>query len=141
MTIIKDVLRELVGMFVGDARLSGATLAVIAVAAAMIDLAHIEPLISGGVLLVGSLAVVLVAVRLAARSQCMGKEDAMSGHPAISSTGGRAGDTSPDGLLGATLTCLERLRQRRDLKELDDRLLDDIGVSRDAAEVESRRLD
>ncbi len=36
---------------------------------------------------------------------------------------------------------LDRQRQRQHLSRLDDRLLDDIGVSRDAAKAESRRWD
>ena len=65
MTILRDVLAELFGMFVGDARLSVAILAVVALAALLIDLAQVEPLIGGGVLLLGCLAVVVEAVRRA----------------------------------------------------------------------------
>ncbi|MAW86262.1 MAG: hypothetical protein CMJ42_07015 [Phyllobacteriaceae bacterium] len=39
------------------------------------------------------------------------------------------------------LRWLDRPRQRAALAELDDRLLDDIGVSRWAAETEARRWD
>jgi uncharacterized protein YjiS (DUF1127 family) len=39
------------------------------------------------------------------------------------------------------LRWLERRRQRADLARLDDRLLDDIGVSRAAAEAEAARWD
>ncbi|HEY9539545.1 MAG TPA: DUF1127 domain-containing protein [Kiloniellaceae bacterium] len=141
MTIFKDVFSELVSMFLGDARMSGATLAVVAVAAGLIDLAHVEPLISGGVLLIGSLVVVLVAVRFAARSHGAGKGDATPGQLETPGANRHAGETSRDGLLGSAQTWLGRSRQRRDLKELDDRLLDDIGVSRGAAEAECRRLD
>ena len=69
MTILKDVLAELVGMFVGDAWLSAAILAVVALAAGLVELAHVRPLIGGGVLLLGSLAVTVDAVRRACRRQ------------------------------------------------------------------------
>lgn len=66
MTLIKEVLGELVGMFVGDTRLTLSILAVIAGAAA-ICLSGLPPLAAGGVLLAGSLAVLLDSVRRAAR--------------------------------------------------------------------------
>lgn len=67
MTILKDVLAELFGMFLGDARLSAAIFAVVALAAGLIDLAGLDPLIGGGVLLVGCLAVMVTAVLRTAR--------------------------------------------------------------------------
>ncbi|EQB15130.1 hypothetical protein [Sphingobium lactosutens] len=66
MTILRDVLAELIGMFVGDARLSAAILAVVAGTALLIEIGRVEPLIGGGVLLVGCLIVLLAAVRRAA---------------------------------------------------------------------------
>jgi hypothetical protein len=67
MSILKDVLAELFGMFVSDARLTVAVLAVVAVAAVLIGPVGIPPLIGGFVLLVGCLAVLLGAVAWAAR--------------------------------------------------------------------------
>lgn len=67
MTMLKDVLAELFGMFVGDAWLSAAILAVVAVAAGLVDFAHVRPLVGGGVLLLGCLAVVIGTVRRASR--------------------------------------------------------------------------
>ncbi|NDV87407.1 hypothetical protein GTW51_11925 [Aurantimonas aggregata] len=69
MTILRDVLAELFGMFVGDARLTAAVLLVVAIAAALIDLGDVPPLIGGGVLLVGCLVVLIGAVMRAARRQ------------------------------------------------------------------------
>lgn len=69
MTILKDVFAELFGMFVGDARLTAAVLVVVAIAAALIDLGGVSPLIGGGVLLVGCLIVLVSAVARAARRQ------------------------------------------------------------------------
>lgn len=69
MTILKDVIAELVSMFVGDFRLTVAILAVVAVAAGLIDLAGVDPLIGGAVLLAGCLAVVIATVHWTARRQ------------------------------------------------------------------------
>ena len=69
MTILKDVLAELVGMFVGDARLSAAILVVVVIAAGVIDLAGASPLIGGGVLLGGCLVVMIFSVLSAAKSR------------------------------------------------------------------------
>lgn len=67
MTMLRDVLAELIGMFLGDVGLSIAILAVVAVSAALIELADVEPLLGGAVLLGGCLALVLESARRAAR--------------------------------------------------------------------------
>lgn len=69
MTILKDVLAELIGMFVGDARLSVSILIVVAIAAGLIDLAGASPIIGGVALLAGCLAVVFFAVLRAAKAR------------------------------------------------------------------------
>ncbi len=69
MTILRDVFAGLFGMFVGDARLTVAVLAVVGVAAALIDIGDLSPLLGGGVLLVGCLVVLMGAVLRAARHQ------------------------------------------------------------------------
>jgi Flp pilus assembly protein TadB len=69
MTILKDVLGELLSMFLGDARLSISILVVVAAAAALIDLAGLDPLVGGAVLLLGCLATVIVAVVMTARRE------------------------------------------------------------------------
>lgn len=69
MTILRDVIAELLGMFVGDARLTAAVLIVVAVAAVLIDVGDLSPLLGGGVLLVGCLVVLMGAVLRAARHQ------------------------------------------------------------------------
>ena len=66
MTVIVDVLKELLGMFISDAWLSAAVLIVIAVSEGLIDVAKVDPLISGLVLLSGCLIVVVESVRRAA---------------------------------------------------------------------------
>jgi len=67
MTILKDVFAELFGMFLSDAPLSTAVLAVVAVSAGLIDFARLDPLVGGGVLLGGCLAAVVESVRRTAR--------------------------------------------------------------------------
>ncbi len=67
MTILTDVLSELFGMFVGDARLSAAILVVVAAAAGTIRLTGASPLAGGALLLLGCLAVMIGAVLRAAR--------------------------------------------------------------------------
>ncbi|SOC21574.1 hypothetical protein [Rhodobacter maris] len=62
MSILKDVLADLASMFVADARLTGAILALVAVAA-MLVWAGLPSLVGGAVLLVGCLAVLVLAVR------------------------------------------------------------------------------
>jgi fatty acid desaturase len=69
MTILGDVLAELFGMFVSDARMSAAVLAVVAVAAALIGPGGLPPLVGGAVLLLGCMAVLLGAVAWTARRQ------------------------------------------------------------------------
>ena len=67
MSILREVFAELFGMFVADARLTVAILCVVAVAAALIRLAGMAPLLGGGVLLAGCLGVLISAVLSAGR--------------------------------------------------------------------------
>ena len=67
MSILKDVLAELFGMFVADAHLTVAILCVVAVAAGLIGVADVTPLIGGGALLAGCLGVTIAAILSAAR--------------------------------------------------------------------------
>lgn len=67
MSILKDVLSELFGMFVSDARLTAAILAMVAVAAVLIDGTALPPLAGGIALLAGCIAVLVISVRREAR--------------------------------------------------------------------------
>ena len=67
MTMLKDVLGELVGMFLADARLTVATLAVVAVSAILIRFVGVDPLIGGGVLLASCLLLLVESVRRSSR--------------------------------------------------------------------------
>ena len=66
MTIVIDVVKELFGMFVADAFLSTAVLAVVAVSAGLGEIADVDTLVCGLVLLLGCLFVVVESVRRAA---------------------------------------------------------------------------
>ena len=68
MNLIADVARELLGMFLADARLTLATLALVALVAALVVVLGAAPLLGGGVLLLGCLAILVeAAVREARR--------------------------------------------------------------------------
>ncbi len=67
MRILKDVLSELFSMFVSDARLTGAIVAVIAITVVLIDVAGLPTLVGGGFLLCGCLAVLVASVRQEAK--------------------------------------------------------------------------
>lgn len=61
MNIIVDVAKELLGMFLADSRLTTATLVLVAIVASLVFALQIEPLLGGGVLLVGCLAILVEA--------------------------------------------------------------------------------
>jgi hypothetical protein len=63
MSIVGDVFKELLGMFVADARLTAAILFLVAGVAGLVVAWRIGPLVAGGVLLFGSLAILVEAVR------------------------------------------------------------------------------
>lgn len=63
MSILKDVLSELFKMFVGDARLTAAILAVVAATASLTHGTSLSPLVGGAFLLFGCIAVLIIAVR------------------------------------------------------------------------------
>ena len=67
MTMLKEIIAELIGMFMGDARLSLAVLALVAGTAALIKLAGVDPLGAGGLLLIGCLGVLIENVHRSAR--------------------------------------------------------------------------
>ncbi len=61
MKIINEVLAELFSMFWADARMTTEVLALVALVAALINFTSINSLWLGGLLLLGSLAIVLEA--------------------------------------------------------------------------------
>ncbi|AWC25213.1 hypothetical protein CO731_04707 [Aminobacter sp. MSH1] len=69
MSIIIEVAKELLGMFLADARLTTATLALVAVVAGLVIALRVEPLLGGCVLLLGCLAILVEAAVREARSR------------------------------------------------------------------------
>ncbi len=68
MSVLREVLAELFAMFVADARLSAAVLLLVGAVAALLSLAEgLDPLVGGGLLLLGCLGLVIESVRRAAR--------------------------------------------------------------------------
>ncbi|RVA25165.1 hypothetical protein EN935_24785 [Mesorhizobium sp. M7D.F.Ca.US.004.03.1.1] len=68
MNVIRLVLNELIGMFVDDGNLALLALVVIAGVTAAVKLLALPPLLGGGLLLAGCLAILLQRVRRAARA-------------------------------------------------------------------------
>jgi hypothetical protein len=67
MNILGEVAKELFGMFMADARLTTTTLVLVAIVAALIAWLRLDPALCGGILLIGSLAIVVEAVLREAR--------------------------------------------------------------------------
>ena len=67
MTMLKEIIAELIAMFMGDARLTLAILALVAGVAALIKLAGVDPLGAGGLLLIGCLVLLIENVHRSAR--------------------------------------------------------------------------
>lgn len=63
MTILKEVLAELFSMFVSDARLTLAILLVVGLSALLISVVGVAPLAVGVFLVLGCVAVLVMAVR------------------------------------------------------------------------------
>jgi hypothetical protein len=69
MRIIGDVFRELLGMFIADTRLTLATLCLIAIIGGLVCSLGVDPLIAGGVLLFGCLAILVGTATREARER------------------------------------------------------------------------
>lgn len=67
MSIIIEVVKELFSMFVADARLAVGVLFLVALVAFLVDYLSFPPLAGGGLLLVGSLLIVIEATVRQAR--------------------------------------------------------------------------
>ncbi|MBN8979642.1 MAG: hypothetical protein J0I08_24575 [Rhizobiales bacterium] len=57
MSIVKEVAVEILGMFLADATLTATTLVLVAIVAVLLRVLHVEPLVGGGLLLLGGLAI------------------------------------------------------------------------------------
>ncbi len=67
MSLIGEVAAELLGMFLADAGLTIATLVLVTAVAALVVGLHVDPIVGGGVLLFGSLLILVKAVLREAR--------------------------------------------------------------------------
>jgi hypothetical protein len=61
MTLLRDIARELLGMFLADARLTGKILTLVAIVAVLTESHAVRPLIGGTTLLIGSLGILVMA--------------------------------------------------------------------------------
>ena len=68
MTVLKDVVAELIGMFVAEKRLTIAVLSVVTMAGCLIDFTDLDPLVGGTVVLFGCLTLLIEIVTRSARA-------------------------------------------------------------------------
>jgi len=67
MNVLKEVVAELVGMFVAEKRLTIAILGVVTVAAWLVNFTDLDPLAGGAVILLGCLILLIESVWRSAR--------------------------------------------------------------------------
>ena len=67
MSTLIEVAKELLSMFLADARLTITTLILVALIAVLVVVVRIEPMVGGGLLLAGCLAILVEAVAREAR--------------------------------------------------------------------------
>jgi Flp pilus assembly protein TadB len=67
MTLVRDIAKELLGMFLADARLSGTVLILVALVAYLVDGDGLDPLIGGAILIAGCLAILATVTTAEAR--------------------------------------------------------------------------
>ena len=68
MTMLKEVVAELIGMFVGERRLTIAVLMIVAMAGCLVDFTGLDPLVGGAVMLFGCLILLIESVCRSARA-------------------------------------------------------------------------
>ena len=68
MTVLKEVVAELIGMFVGERRLTIAVLAVVTVAWCLANFTDLDPLVGGMMMLFGCLILLIESVWRAAKA-------------------------------------------------------------------------
>ena len=67
MKMLRELAAELIGMFFAEKRLAAALLALVAVTGSLVDVAGIDRLVGGALLLFGSLTLLVASVCDAAR--------------------------------------------------------------------------
>ena len=68
MTVLNEVLAELIGMFAAEKRLAVAVLTVVIMAGCLVDFTGLDPLVGGTVLLFGCLFLLIESVYRSARA-------------------------------------------------------------------------
>ena len=68
MTILKELVAELIGMFIGEKRLTISLLAIVAAVGSLVDFIGLHPLVGGGALLFGCLILLVESVYRSART-------------------------------------------------------------------------
>ena len=68
MTMLKDIVAELIGMFVGEKRLTVAVLAIVVTAGSLVDFTDLNSLVGGAFLLFGCLVLLIESVCRSARA-------------------------------------------------------------------------
>jgi hypothetical protein len=68
MTILKEVVAELIGMFVAERWLTIAVLMVVTMAGCLVDFTDLDPLVGGSVVLFGCLILLIESVCRSARA-------------------------------------------------------------------------
>ena len=68
MTVLKEVAAELIGMFVGEKRMTISVLAIVAATGSLVDFIGLDPLVGGAVLLFGCLILLVESVCRSSRA-------------------------------------------------------------------------
>ena len=68
MTVLKEVVAELIGMFIAERRLTIAVLTVVAMAGCLVDFTDLDPLLGGSLVLFGCLILLVESVCRSARA-------------------------------------------------------------------------
>ena len=68
MTMLKELAAELIGMFVGETRLTISVLVVVAAVGSLVDFIGLDPLLGGAALLLGCLILLIESVCRSARA-------------------------------------------------------------------------
>ena len=68
MTLLKEFAAELIGMFVGEKRMTISGLAIVAATGSLVDFIGLDPLVGGAVLLFGCLILLVESVCRSSRA-------------------------------------------------------------------------
>lgn len=68
MTMLKEFAAELIGMFVGEKRMTTSVLAIVAATGSLVDFSGLDPLVGGAVLLFGCLILLVESVCRSSRA-------------------------------------------------------------------------